>query len=99
MNWYENYVNMQKPWETEKYLKCLQQMSKLMTAYSQTLGVQNNVKSAVNEIGMSDNENRHEMKRHSNVILDICVHVVQAAECLRTERQIKTTCYDSFMKH
>lgn len=38
-----------------------------MSAYSQTLGVQNNIKSAVNEMGMSDNENGYEMKRHSQV--------------------------------
>ena len=38
-----------------------------MSAYSQTLEVQNNIKSAVNEMGMSDNENGYEMKRHSQV--------------------------------
>lgn len=38
-----------------------------MSAYSQTLGVQNNIKSAMNEMGMSDNENGYEMERHSQV--------------------------------
>ena len=38
-----------------------------MSAYSQTLEVQNNIKSAVNEMGMSDIENGYEMKRHSQV--------------------------------
>ena len=46
-----------------------------MSAYSQTLGVQNNTKSDVNEMGMSDNENGCEMKRNSQV----SVHVVLAA--------------------
>ena len=78
---YKNDVNMRNHvnWRSIESACKAEQVN--VSLFSDTRKTKKNIKSAVNEMGMSDNENGHEMKRHlARSIPEISVHVEQAVE-------------------